>query len=75
MCDRKSDVFIVPKKFCQHKQNGGKGDTFHRFGEETTVQTRRADNMVSGTSGINYRYVMLMILSVVLKRNMKQKYL
>lgn len=51
MCDRKSDVFIVPKKFCQHKQNGGKGDTFHRFGEETTVQTRRADNMVSGTAG------------------------
>lgn len=55
MCDRKSDVFIVPKKFCQHKQNGGKGDTFHRFGEETTVQTRRADNMVSGTAGISYR--------------------
>ena len=50
MCVRKSDVFIVPKKFCQHKQYRGKRDTFHRFGKEATVQTRRADNMMCGTS-------------------------
>lgn len=55
MCVRKSDAFIVPEKLCQHKQNGGKEGTFHRFGQKTAVQTRRAENMVSGTSGINYR--------------------
>lgn len=50
---RKSDVIIVPKKSV--KADGGKDGTFHRFGQETAVQTWRADNMVSGITGINYK--------------------